>query len=149
MNATATTNLGPAYKVIGTTDEWDHCDCCGRQDLKVYVRLQVTDSNDPDCGEILHVGTTCASILAKVPAKAVKAAIRTHDDRVRAYLYAIGNVIRTHRSEIERAWFVDRFGADYRDTTRFVQRRDAMKAVGFDAGWMSDVEAAAVLEGLV
>ena len=44
-----------AYTVIGTTDEQDTCDCCGKRRLKMVVALRTDD------GDVVKFGRSCAA----------------------------------------------------------------------------------------
>ncbi len=44
------------YQIIGTTDDVDTCDCCGRINLKKTVILK-----DAESGEEVYFGTECAA----------------------------------------------------------------------------------------
>jgi len=42
-------------RIVGTSDDVNACDCCGRSDLKRTVAIMNAD------GEVNHFGTTCAA----------------------------------------------------------------------------------------
>lgn len=42
-------------KVLGYTTDFNHCECCGKENLKGTMSIL-----DVDSGTILHFGTTCA-----------------------------------------------------------------------------------------
>lgn len=87
---------GRRFVVVGTTDEWDACDCCGRTNLKRYVVMRDAD------GECFGFGTSCAARLEGVPAAEVRAEARTADEAARAEAEAD----RRARADAERdAWF--------------------------------------------
>jgi hypothetical protein len=43
------------FTYLGTTDEVDTCDCCGKTNLKCTVAFEKVD------GAVVHFGTTCAA----------------------------------------------------------------------------------------
>jgi len=43
------------YTVLGTTDEQDTCDCCGKRRLKMVVALRT------DEGDVVKFGRSCAA----------------------------------------------------------------------------------------
>lgn len=45
----------PAFIFLGTTDEVDTCDCCGKTNLKCTVAFEKAD------GATVYYGTTCAA----------------------------------------------------------------------------------------
>lgn len=55
------------YTFLGTSDEVDACDCCGKSDLKRTVAVLDLD------GETRYFGTTCAAKALKATVKEVKA----------------------------------------------------------------------------
>jgi len=62
------------YTFLGTSDEVDACDCCGKSDLKRTVAIL-----DNDGGETLYFGTTCAARTLKATVKDVKAGTAAAD----------------------------------------------------------------------
>jgi hypothetical protein len=52
--ATATKEVTGVYVFLGTTDEVNTCDCCGKSNLKSTVGFDLA-------GETLHYGSTCAA----------------------------------------------------------------------------------------
>lgn len=69
------------FQVTGVNDRASHCECCGRNGLKVVVWIV-----DTETGEEKHFGTSCATAPAKgfdcVPE--IKAAVRTAQQRIKA-----------------------------------------------------------------
>jgi hypothetical protein len=63
------------YTFLGTTDEVDTCDCCGKQNLKVAVAIE-----DVETGTVSYFGTTCAARALKLQVAEVKAGARAADD---------------------------------------------------------------------
>lgn len=63
-----------AYTFLGTSDEVNACDCCGRADLKSTVAIE------DEHGATLYFGTVCAARALKLPAKEIKAETRKADD---------------------------------------------------------------------
>ena len=62
------------FTYLGTSDEVDACDCCGKSDLKSTVAIQ-----DNDSGETLYFGTTCAARALKQTVKEVRAGTNVAD----------------------------------------------------------------------
>ena len=63
------------YAVVGTTDEVDACECCGRQNLKMTVMLVAAGSES-----VVYFGTECAAKAMRLTAKDVKGLIVTARD---------------------------------------------------------------------
>lgn len=101
---TSSDTLAPPrlYKTLGTTEDWDSCDCCGRANLKVYVVMENLED-----GEVCRFGTGCAAKLEQVPATVIKAEGREAD---RA------------RREAERAEQAKRQAAETADWFAFLDR---------------------------
>lgn len=53
-------------RFLGTTDEVDTCDCCGRTGLKSTVALSIDD------GEPVHFGVVCAARALSRPAREIR-----------------------------------------------------------------------------
>jgi hypothetical protein len=66
------------YSVIGTTDERNQCDCCGRSDLKRVVAM-----DDHEAGIVVYFGTTCAAKMARVPVKVLRGMVSAEEERQR------------------------------------------------------------------
>lgn len=64
-------------RILGTTEDYTGCDCCGRANLKVYVVI------DHD-GEIRHYGTSCAAIMLKADAADIRKAAKAADKAAEA-----------------------------------------------------------------
>lgn len=62
------------FKILGTDDAYNTCDCCGKTNLKSTV---IVDMN----GEILHYGSVCATRHTKLTDSEIKAAIKAEQDR--------------------------------------------------------------------
>lgn len=77
-------------KFLGTTDEHDACDCCGRSNLKVYVVLMFEGA----CDAVFY-GTSCAARALRMPAREVKASAKNADDAARAERERIAREERT------------------------------------------------------
>lgn len=87
---------GRQYVVVGTTDEWDACDCCGRTNLKRYVVMRDVD------GEYFRFGTGCAARLEGIPAADVRREARSADEAARA----ADEAARQERAEAKaQRWF--------------------------------------------
>ena len=61
------------FKILGTDDAVNTCDCCGKTNLKATVVVEVN-------GEILHYGSVCATRHTGLNSKEIKAAIKTEVD---------------------------------------------------------------------
>lgn len=149
-------NPAPACPVIkrftylGTSDEVDACDCCGKSDLKRTVAIQ-----DNDSGETLYFGTTCAARALKQTVKEVKAgtavadrakaeaeqarrraASAAYEKEWHAYLADTGALVRETYGP--REWVGDNVTGRYQyqiNVYETLQRLGGMKAAreGFDA----------------
>lgn len=67
------------WRILGTTDEWEQCDCCGKPNLKVYVVMEPAEG-----GEVLHLGTTCAAVMQGRPSIDIRREAREADAAIRA-----------------------------------------------------------------
>lgn len=66
------------FKILGTDDAVNTCDCCGKTNLKSTVIVEVD-------GDVLHYGAVCATRHTKLTAREIKAAIQSElDGRVMA-----------------------------------------------------------------
>lgn len=65
-------------KFLGNTDDVTTCECCGKQNLKSTVALELEDGGEP-----VYFGVTCAARALAMSAKDVRVAARTAD-RARA-----------------------------------------------------------------
>jgi hypothetical protein len=73
--------MSTTVRFLGTTDDVTTCECCGRQDLKSTVALDL----DGDSGQPTYYGVVCAARALKMDAKSVKSAARKADeDKARA-----------------------------------------------------------------
>lgn len=63
------------FKILGTDDSVNTCDCCGKSNLKSTVIVDVD-------GEILHYGSTCATRHTGLNDREIKTAIKTHSDGI-------------------------------------------------------------------
>ncbi len=61
------------FKILGTDDAVNTCDCCGKTNLKATVIVEVN-------GEVLHYGSVCATRHTKLTAKEIKHAVKAADD---------------------------------------------------------------------
>lgn len=71
--------MNPIYTVLGTTDEVNVCDCCGRKDLKGTVALRPADGSMD-----VFFGVVCAARATGRQAKEIKAAAKSADDHKRS-----------------------------------------------------------------
>lgn len=65
---------GVVVTFLGTCDEVNACDCCGRKNLKSTVALSING------GDPVYYGVTCAAQALSMGAKDVRAATRKADD---------------------------------------------------------------------
>lgn len=61
------------YRVHGVSDDTDTCENCGKIELRSVVMLRVLDDGE-ETGELIYVGSTCASRLLAKRGKRVTAA---------------------------------------------------------------------------
>ena len=61
------------FKILGTDDAVNTCDCCGKSNLKATVIVEVD-------GEVLHYGSVCATRHTKLTGKEIKHAIKSAED---------------------------------------------------------------------
>ena len=61
------------FKILGTDDAVNTCDCCGKTNLKATVIVEVD-------GEVLHYGSVCATRHTKLTGKEIKQAIKSAED---------------------------------------------------------------------
>ena len=59
------------YNLLGTTDEVNSCDCCGRKNLKETVCFEVADT-----GELVYFGVVCAARMRNLKAQDIKEQIK-------------------------------------------------------------------------
>jgi hypothetical protein len=85
------------YKVIGTTEDYAGCDCCGRMNLKVYVALEPVEG-----GPVVFFGTGCAAKAEKIPAAEIKAEAKAADAARRE---AEMVERRARQAEADARWF--------------------------------------------
>lgn len=109
MNATT----APAKKaqLLGTTDECDTCDLCGRDDLKRTVVIRLLDS-----GETIYAGSDCASrtlgwTQATVRSRAKAADRDAHRKAMQEYTRECDR-IRSEWEERYRTWLRATHGSD-------------------------------------
>lgn len=62
---------GPAYRVLGTTDELTTCQICGKPELRGTVVLEALDADGGTEG-ITYAGSTCAAKLTGRKSTAIK-----------------------------------------------------------------------------
>jgi hypothetical protein len=79
-------------KILGTTDEVNTCDCCGRKDLKDTVAME-----DDETGNIVYYGCVCAAKKRQVPAKQIRDEAKSADKAKAA----------AERAEHERLWRIE------------------------------------------
>lgn len=64
-------------RFLGTADDVNTCECCGRKNLKHTVALSFDD------GEAVFYGTSCAAVALRMPAIEVKRSAKKVDDEKR------------------------------------------------------------------
>lgn len=65
------------YQIIGTTDDVNTCDCCGRTNLKKTVILKDTESS-----EEVYFGTECAAKALNWTIKEVNKLAKAETERI-------------------------------------------------------------------
>lgn len=93
------------YRVLGTTEDYSGCDCCGRTNLKVYVALEPTEG-----GPTVYFGTTCAAKAERLPAATIKAEARTADQERRAAEHAARMAAADAEQARFLAWVAEQYG---------------------------------------
>lgn len=53
-------------RVLGITDEFCVCDCCGKSNLKSTVAMERCDEDGNGTGDIIHYGSECAARALKI-----------------------------------------------------------------------------------
>lgn len=100
-----------SVKFLGTTDEVDTCDCCGKKNLKSTVALSI------DEGDAVYFGVTCAARALKMAAKDVRANARKADDEKARAAREAAEAIRRAEDARWGAWLT----AHSTETDRFLQ----------------------------
>lgn len=97
-------------KIIGLSDTFTTCDCCGRKNLKKTI---VLDSE----GAILYYGTSCASVAL--------------------YGYKDSSVnTKVHKQAVEAQFIIDRVTA--RNNQRIALAKEALARMNAGAFWQTD-----------
>lgn len=114
--------------MLGTSDEVQQCECCGRDDLKKTIALSVDD------GDPLFFGETCAARALARSAKDVRAMARRADFEKREREAMALRAEHDRRFELGRVWLNERV-PELRDQ-RFEQIEklggwQAIQALGF------------------
>lgn len=73
-------------KVLGITNDFNKCDCCGKENLSKTVAIL-----DIEMGVVMHFGTTCAAMADKYDTleaaaeakKEIKKVVYTHSQRMK------------------------------------------------------------------
>lgn len=91
------------YRVLGTSDEHETCELCGRTDLKRTVALERVDT-----GEVVHFGTDCAARAAGWTERELSARVRAAEQERAARAAAE----RQAAWEAERAAYREWLGAE-------------------------------------
>lgn len=100
----ATTHEISGY--LGTDDEHDSCDCCGKTGLKSTVALLTTD------GDEVFYGVTCAARALGVANKVVKASAKSAQ-KIRDEAAAAERKAQWERDNAEFVEFVGSFVLDF------------------------------------
>ena len=61
------------FKILGTDDSVNSCECCGKSNLKFTVIVEID-------GEIKHFGSTCATYHTGLTATEIKNSIKAESD---------------------------------------------------------------------
>jgi hypothetical protein len=51
----------PAYRLLGTNDDTDTCEVCGKPELRRVMALQPLDDDGTPDGDVIYAGTTCGA----------------------------------------------------------------------------------------
>lgn len=89
-----------AFRILGTSDEVNECDLCGRVELKSTVALQPLDPDGGDIGQPVYYGCDCAARAAGWTQKDVRREAATADRAKDAAIHA-------RREAIDRAVSAD------------------------------------------
>lgn len=114
--------------MLGTSDEVQQCECCGRDDLKKTVAISVDD------GDPLYFGETCAARALSRSAKDVREMARHADHERRERELIARRAEDDRRFERGRAWLNERAPELRDDRFRQIERLGgwaAIQAMGF------------------
>lgn len=113
------------FKILGTDDSVNACDCCGKSNLKSTVVVDVD-------GEILHYGSICATGHTGMTASGVKRAVAA------AYAAKLDAAMREFKRSAEyiaqevafaAAHRAGLIGVSFRDATRVESLAAAAKSI--------------------
>lgn len=95
-------SIARAFRILGTTDEVDACDCCGKTGLKSTVAVVELDADGNELtGDTLYFGCTCAARAARREVKDVRRDAAA-EDRAREEAERLARAERARRSHA--AW---------------------------------------------
>lgn len=69
------------FRIMGTTDDFLTCDCCGRTDLKRTMIMAVCDAEGCPTGQVMHFGTSCGARHAGISALELEKLAKAADER--------------------------------------------------------------------
>jgi len=110
------------FRVRGTTDDVTTCDCCGRQNLKATVVMEVLDADGNGTGQMYYLGRDCAAKASGWTQREVMRRAREADDEAERQR-------RWEADQRERAE-CDRWFGWLREQTGCTEVMDAILALG-------------------
>lgn len=90
-------------KFLGTSDEVNTCDCCGRKGLKSTVALELDDASDP-----VYYGVSCAAQALRLSAKEVRAHAKAVDDANETERRRLEDIERRKQDALWQAYLDER-----------------------------------------
>lgn len=116
------------YRILGTNQDQDSCECCGKTGLKKVVWLSELDADGNTTGKPLAVGCNCAAKLARIPTGRVERLATDADETARK-----AELAKVHEVGFDRSvctWIIEAVG----------NNGGTMTALGFANGLKSVVE---------
>lgn len=89
-------------RFLGTSDEINTCECCGRKGLKSTVALSI-DESDP-----VYYGVSCAAQALRLSAKEVRAFAKAVDDANEAEINRLKEIERRKEDAVWQAYLDER-----------------------------------------
>lgn len=120
---TNTANTTARYRALGTTQDFDTCECCGRTGLKKVVALQTPE------GDITYFGTACAAKATGWTTTEVTRAAKKADDEKRRAEDRARAAAEAARREAYYAWLAAETGTSI-EAVRADDYTVAVKAFG-------------------
>lgn len=100
------------FKVRGSNDEVTTCECCGRENLKKTVMLEVLDADGNGTGQIERYGVDCAARAAGWTQGEVRKAVRRADAAATAERYREAARRSAERFAPFEKWVIETAGGD-------------------------------------